>query len=142
MFEHYTESGRRAIFFARKESGRLGSMQIQCLHVLLGLLNESGTTFLAAGLRGTVQDLVQDLRRALPEARDPIPDHLDLPLSNECKDALQTAAAEAERLGSRHIEPAHLVLALAEKCEDLGRILENHGVERASLMELARRSSH
>jgi len=141
MFERYTESGRRAIFFARQESGRLGSQQIQCLHVLLGLLNESGATFLAAGLRGTVQDLAGDLRRALPEARDPIPDHLDLPLSNECKNALHTAAAEAERLGSRHVQPVHLALGLAQECQDLATILSNHGVERANLVELAQRSS-
>lgn len=141
MFEHYTESGRRAIIFARRESGRLGSLQIQCLHVLLGLLNESGTTFLAAGLRGTVQDLAEDLRRALPEPGKPIPDHVDLPLSTECKKGLLVAAAEAERLGSHHIQPIHLALGLVRECQNLAIFLRNHGIEQANLIELARRSS-
>jgi ATP-dependent Clp protease ATP-binding subunit ClpC len=141
MFERYTDSARRAIFFARQESGGLGSQEIHSLHLLLGLLKESGATFLAAGLQGTVQETAEDLRRALPEPGKPIPDHLDLPLSNECKNALQTAAAEAERLGSQHVQPIHLALGLTQECRDLAIILANHGVERANLVELARRSS-
>jgi ATP-dependent Clp protease ATP-binding subunit ClpA len=141
MFQRYTENARRAIFFSRREAGRLGSHEIRCLHVLLGILNESGTTFLAAGLSGTVQELAEDLRRALPEPGEPIPDHVDLPLSNESKKALLAAAAEAERSGSRDIKPIHLVLGLTQECQDLATILAKHGIEHANMIKLAQESS-
>lgn len=142
MFERYTENVRRAIFCARKEAGSLGSPQIDCLHVFLGLLQQSGPMFLAAGLRGTVQGLAEDLRRALPEAREPVPEHIDLPLSNDCKKALSASAAEADRLSGPDVRPAHLALGLMQQCPELALILANHGVERKKLVELARQTSY
>lgn len=138
MFERYTESGRRAIFFARLESGRLGSPQINCLHMLLALAEHSGPMFLAAGLRGTVPALAEDLRRALPEARDPIATNVDLPLTDDCKKALLAAVAEADRLGNQSVNPAHLALGLMQESPELALILAGHGIERTKLAELAR----
>jgi len=40
MFERYTESARRVIFFARYEASSLGSTTIETEHLLLGLLRE------------------------------------------------------------------------------------------------------
>jgi ATP-dependent Clp protease ATP-binding subunit ClpA len=40
MFERYTESARRVIFFARYEASNYGSHIIQTEHLLLGLLRE------------------------------------------------------------------------------------------------------
>lgn len=138
MFERYTESGRRAIFFARFESGQLGSPQINCVHMLLALAEHSGPMFLAAGLRGTVQALAEDVRRALPEPGEPIPTHFDLPLSNDCKNALLAAVAEADRLGNQSVNPAHMLLGLMQESPELAIILANHGIERTKLAELAR----
>lgn len=137
MFERYTDNARKAVFFARHRAGGLGSPYIECLHLFLSLLEQSGTMLLAAGLRGTAQALAEDLKRALPEAREPIPTHVDLPVSDDCKKALLSALAEADRLGSRHVNPAHLALGLMQECPGLAAILATHGVERTKLVEIA-----
>lgn len=138
MFERYTVNARRVIFFARVEAGRLGSPEITCLHMLLGSLEQSGPILLAAGLRGTVQALADDLRRALPEAREPIPTNLDLPLAADCETALLASVAEADHLSSRNVNPAHMVLGLAQAAPELATIMANHGIERPKLVEVAR----
>ena len=40
MFEKYNEKARRALFFARYESSKLGSKVIESEHILLGILRE------------------------------------------------------------------------------------------------------
>src|SRR5712691_9328392 len=40
MFERYTESARRALFFARYETSRLGATSIETEHIFLGLIRE------------------------------------------------------------------------------------------------------
>lgn len=40
MFERYTESARRTIFFGRYEASQFGSPEIDTEHLLLGLLRE------------------------------------------------------------------------------------------------------
>src|SRR6266568_1618811 len=40
MFERYTESARRVLFFARYEASQLGSISIETEHLLLGLIRE------------------------------------------------------------------------------------------------------
>ena len=40
VFERYTESARRVIFFARYFTGRTGSLEIETEHLLLGLLRQ------------------------------------------------------------------------------------------------------
>ena len=107
--------------------------------MLLALADQSGPMFLAAGLRGTVQDLTEDLRRALPEAREPIPTHFDLPLSDDCKNALLTAVAEADRLGNQSVNTAHLLLGLMQESRELATVLANHGIEPQKLVEVARK---
>lgn len=95
--------------------------------------------FLAAGLRGTIPALTEDLRRALPEAGEPIPTNIDLPLTEDCKKALLAAVAEADRLGNQSVNPAHLALGLMQESPELALILANHGIERMKLVELARK---
>jgi ATP-dependent Clp protease ATP-binding subunit ClpC len=40
MFERYTESARRVLFFARYEAGQRGSVSVAPEHLLLGLIRE------------------------------------------------------------------------------------------------------
>lgn len=44
MFDRYTESARRVIFFARYEASQYGNPQIGTEHLLLGLLRERRAT--------------------------------------------------------------------------------------------------
>jgi ATP-dependent Clp protease ATP-binding subunit ClpC len=41
MFERYTESARRALFFARYEASQLGSAVIDTEHMLLGVIRDA-----------------------------------------------------------------------------------------------------
>src|SRR6185437_884711 len=98
MFERYTENARRVIFFARHHAGKSGSPSIECGHLLLAALEQSGTLFFAAGLRGLAEHLADDIRTQLPPAAPPISSNIDMPLSSACVQAVNNAIAEADRL--------------------------------------------
>ncbi|HEV3485778.1 MAG TPA: Clp protease N-terminal domain-containing protein [Vicinamibacterales bacterium] len=40
MFDHFNESARKALFYARYEASRLGDEVIDSKHILLGILRE------------------------------------------------------------------------------------------------------
>ena len=111
MFERYTESARRAVFFARYEASAFGSNAIKSEHLLLGLLREHT---LARSLLGG-SEAIQAVRKEI-ESRTQIgpkvSTSVDLPLSEECKQALELAAEEAGNLGDSHIRDGHLLLGL------------------------------
>jgi hypothetical protein len=133
MFERYTEKARRAIFFARYEASQNGSPFIDTMHLLLGILHESKVLFSEAGLQVSVAHLSEDCRKALPPAHKMIPTNVDLPLSNECKQALEAASAEADRLGSESVGWQHLMLGLIKASGDIASLLHRHGITEETL---------
>jgi hypothetical protein len=110
MFERYTEKARRTIFFARHEASNFGSPYIETEHLLLGLLNDGFlASFVLQGI--SVQGIREDILATLPRQKE-IPTSVDLPLSNNAKQALSYGAEEAERLADRQIRNQHLLLGL------------------------------
>lgn len=128
MFERYTEKARRAIFFARYEASQNGSPSIESLHLLLGILRDNSYLFSKAGLHGTTVELAESCRRFLPAPREKVSVSVDLPLSNECREALTNALAEADQLGSESIAPQHILLGLIKASSEVSGILNDHGV--------------
>lgn len=128
MFERYTEAARRAIFFARYEASQHGATAIGPIHLLLGLLRESGATFTLAGNGVSVDTIIEDCRRALPSLGEKTSTSVDMPLTEECKRALAEAALQADILSSRAITPQHLTLGLMKVSEDVAAILRKHGL--------------
>src|SRR6476661_8287195 len=112
MFEQYDDKARRAVFFARYEASETGSSAINSLHLLLGILRENGALFTVAVNGVSVNALMEECRRALPIEGEKISTSVDLPLSEECKQALEEAAKQAEVLASRTVQPIHLALGL------------------------------
>ncbi len=118
MFERYTESARRVIFFARYEASQYGSPYIETEHLLMGILRQDKTLtkrFLQSAAS------VESIRKQIESqttAGTKISTSVDLPLSDESKRVLAYAAEEAERLGHKHIGTEHLLLGLLreEKC--------------------------
>jgi ATP-dependent Clp protease ATP-binding subunit ClpC len=110
MFERYTETARQTIVRAKHEADRFGSREVGVGHILLALLND------AALIRDTLEGVSEDELREAIGARLPrgetIPLPHDLPLSSESRQALISAAEEAEELGHRHVGNAHLLLGL------------------------------
>ncbi|HWF08157.1 MAG TPA: Clp protease N-terminal domain-containing protein, partial [Bryobacteraceae bacterium] len=135
MFERYTETARRTIFFARYEASQFGSPQIETEQILLGVLREDKA--LANRLLGS-HARVEELRNSIKLRGTTglkIATSVDLPLSHESKRALAYGAEECERLNQKQIGPEHLLLGLLreEKCF-AAQLLREYGVT----VELAR----
>jgi hypothetical protein len=112
MFERYTETARRVIFFARYEASQYGSSSINSEHILLGLLREDRAMMnrlvspigLEVGIRSEVERLVNSGER--------IAISVELPLSADSKKILNIAGEEADRLGHKHIGTEHILLGI------------------------------
>jgi ATP-dependent Clp protease ATP-binding subunit ClpC len=138
MFERYTEKARRAIFFARYEASQFGSQWIEGQHLLLALLREDFGVF-APFLKN--REAAQAIRKEI-EAWFPAGPHVstavDLPLSAECKRALNHAAEEAQRLAHEWIAPVHQLLGLLrEESGAVTEILARYGVGLETVRALA-----
>ncbi len=136
MFERYTETARRVIFFARYEASQLGSPHIETEHLLLALLREDKALigrFL--GGRTSVESIRKQIE-AQATPREIISSGVDLPLSEESRRALNYAAEEAERLGHGQIGTEHLLLGLLREENCLAaEILHKRGLHLTSLRE-------
>jgi ATP-dependent Clp protease ATP-binding subunit ClpA len=130
MFERYTDSARRALFFARYECSELGAPGIDTEHLLLGLMRAStGLTRQILARAGIdADDIRQDiLRRSTASAR--IPTSVELPFSEAAKRALLAAAEEANRLKHGHITTEHLLLGLLVADDSIASAtLRQHGL--------------
>lgn len=112
MFERYTETARRVIFFARYEASQYGSSTIASEHILLGLLREdratlrpfSGPAYSGPQIRTEIESLI---KRGKPFATS-----VEVPLSDESKKILNLAGEEADRLGHKHIGTEHILLGI------------------------------
>ena len=112
MFERYTEKARRVIFFARYEASQYGGPYIETEYLLLGLLREDPALvkrFL--GPTNVAADIRTEIERQMTR-RERISTSVEMPLTEECKKALNLAAEESERLAQRHIGTEHLLLGM------------------------------
>src|SRR5262249_18315024 len=111
MFERYTESARRAIFFARYEASQLGSPYIETRHLLLGIMREDKTLTCV----WLTNERAENIRLAIESAGNSqkrVSTSVDLPLSSKCKQALTSAAEQADSRSDRYISTGHLLLGL------------------------------
>jgi len=133
MFERYTESARRTVFFARYEASNFGSPHIDTEHLLLGLLREDKALIRRVLLTADFDAVRQEVAGRIKPGPKSIPTSVDLPLSEHAKRALMYTAEEADRLNHRPIGTTHLLLGLmrdetfasAESLSHLGAHLES-----------------
>lgn len=115
-FEQYSESARRAIFFARMEAEKMGSAKFEAEHLLLGLIWQGGEFlelfFGSVEAAGTVREELAANSTTSKETREA---QAHLPISEECRRALGRGAAAAERLGKDQVGVEHLLLGLLEE---------------------------
>jgi ATP-dependent Clp protease ATP-binding subunit ClpC len=128
MFERYTESARRALFFSRYEASELRRLSIETEHLLLGLLR---------GVRGLTRDLFADAHLSYDEivekmqttTGEKLAVSVEIPFSEQTKRALHAAAEESDRLGHAYIGTEHLLLGLlGDEHSVAGSILATHGL--------------
>jgi uncharacterized protein (TIGR03435 family) len=129
VFEHFTETARRALFFARWEAGRLGSESVESEHLLLGLIRE--TRGIASQVFARSPLSLEDIRKELERGKSPgqgaPPD--ENRLGAEVRRILQFATEEADRLLHQAIGTEHLLLGiLREERSAAASILMAHGM--------------
>src|SRR5712691_2506750 len=146
MFERYTETARRVIFFARYEASQYGSSYIESEHLLLSLIREDKALAIRLAIRFLPPHSWAESIRNEIESRitigKRIPTSVEVPISQECKRILNYAIEEAERLGHKHVSTEHLLLAILreEKCL-AAEILQKRGVRLSTSHEWATHGS-
>src|SRR5258708_8282168 len=128
MFERYTESARRALFFARFEASELGGASIETEHLLLGLLrSDQGVT---RTLFARVQVSYEPVRATFSASPgNKTPTSVEIPFSEETKRVLRHAMEESDRLGHSYIGTEHLLLGvLREERPIAGTLLSRYGM--------------
>src|ERR1035437_9285708 len=129
MFEKYNEKARRALFFARYESSKLGSKVIESEHILLGVLREGEEIIREIFARFNVKP--DEIRREIEGDRvfvERVSSTQELPLSEESKKILAYASHEAESMMHPYVGTEHLLIGIlrVDPCV-AGRILMAHG---------------
>jgi ATP-dependent Clp protease ATP-binding subunit ClpC len=127
MFERYTETSRKAIFFARYEASQAGSEYIETEHLLLGLLRTDEALTLRLLKPEGIASIQEQIHKRFSGKKTST--SVDLPLSRECKRVLAHGDQEAIRRSHEQIEPHHLLLGLLRE-EDCvaARMMLEHGV--------------
>jgi ATP-dependent Clp protease ATP-binding subunit ClpC len=129
MFERYTGSGRRAIFFARYEASQYGNPYIEPEHLLLAVLRADQALTERFIKNATLADIRKQIEERT-EIRPKTSTSVDLPLNDASKRVLSYAAEEAERLGHKNIGTPHLLLGLLREEESLAaEILRANGLD-------------
>jgi ATP-dependent Clp protease ATP-binding subunit ClpC len=117
MFERFTESARRMLFYARLAAHEIGGDAIGVEHVCLGFLRERHT--------GLTHDLLGpaalSYERACAEVeaafgqRQALPTETEIPLTDSVQQLLRRAVAEADALQHSYVGTEHLLLALLQE---------------------------
>ena len=129
MFERYTESARRALFFSRYEASETGSATIETEHLLLGLLRGRGiVSRLFEPANASAEAIAADVRKRIT-LREKFTTTVEIPFSKETKRVLVLAEEEADRLGHSYIGTEHLLLGLLRTERSVaGSVLTAHGL--------------
>ena len=139
MFERYTESARRTLFFARGAAIELGSALIEPDHVLLAAMRE---------LRAAENQLafVIDQHGRLSEKMatmkwDAALTVGEIPFGPATKKVLICAMHEADDLHQAHIGPEHLLLGVLRGDEAMAEQMKRDGVTLERIRTLAAESN-
>jgi ATP-dependent Clp protease ATP-binding subunit ClpC len=133
MFERYTESARRSLFFARYEASQLGSIAIEPEHLLLGLIRDDSAV--EALLKVDLDRLRSHVRGQVP-SKEKFATSVEIPFDPPTKRVLQYAAEEADALKHPHIGSEHLLLGLLrEERSGAGAALAAQGVRLGDLRQ-------
>ena len=126
MFERYTESARRSLFFARYDASQLGSLSIEPEHLLLGLLRDSRA--ISVLVRVSLEGLRAEIEKGVVFT-EKVSTSVEVPFSAAATRVLQFAAQEADGMRHAHIGSEHLLLGvLREEQSAAASALARHGV--------------
>jgi uncharacterized protein (TIGR03435 family) len=129
VFERYTEAARRALFFARHEAERLGSVSVESEHLLLALIRETGGTVSRLLARANIapEAIRRDIDGLKRRPQGPPPD--ENRLGEEANRILRLASEEANRFLHHDTDTEHLLLGILREDQSVAAsILAAHGM--------------
>jgi ketosteroid isomerase-like protein len=134
MFERFTETTRRVIFFARYEASEYGSRHIDTEHLLLGLMREDFPLMSSMiGSNISVDKIRQEIEKII-ERGQRFSVGIEVPLSTGSRRVLKFAGEEADRFAQRQVGTEHMLLALLrEKNARAAAILRQCGAREAEI---------
>jgi ATP-dependent Clp protease ATP-binding subunit ClpC len=133
VFERFTETARKSVFFARYEASAAGTSEIEAPHLLLGILRADAALAQLVGPPDRIEQLRQRIFEE-PSQKANVPLNADLPLSHDAKRALSHAAEQAEKLQDKYITAEHLLLGLVyEKDSPVAVLMREMGVSMKKL---------
>jgi ATP-dependent Clp protease ATP-binding subunit ClpC len=135
MFDRYTLSARRVIYYARFEASEFGSSSIDAEHILLGLLREDPALVAQfLGPEDSVEVLRHDVDERKPRQGQKTPVSIDLPLASDAKRVLKHADRESRKLSQ--LDAPHLLLGLLLENEcQAAEVLRAHGLNVSAIRE-------
>ncbi len=142
MFERYTESARKAIFFGRYEASVFGSNEIEVEHLLLGVLRaDADLSIRVFHTQKNIDTVRHRITLEAPRAEKRVSTSVDLPLSDSCKRVLSLAVEDASRRNQSFVSAGHLLLGIAQEPSSLAaRLVLESGVTIAALQAEASRA--
>ena len=143
MFERYTKTARRVIFFSRIYASWLGSHKIDTEHLLLSLLSrDQGLARRFLGSAWAADSVWQKIEQS-GRIGKPIVGRCDLPLSSVSKRVLSYAAQEANQLASKTVSTEHLLLGLLREQDCFAaEFLDEHSVHLAQTRQELMRTAY
>ncbi len=138
MFERFTETARRALFFSRYETTELGGDAIEPEHLLLGLVRtDRGPLPRVFALANMSYSQVRaEIQSRWGERQHPA-QRVEIPFSGQTKRILQYTAEEADRADHKQIDTGHLLLGvLREEHSFATEMLNRHGISLRQAREL------
>jgi len=137
MFERYSESARRALFFARYELTEFGGAAIEPEHLVLGVLRARPGA-IGRFARAPEEALRHRIADSLSKPGK-LATSVEVPFSASTKEVLERTRTEADDLKNRWIVPEHLILSVVVKTSgEATRALHDAGVEANAIREYLR----
>lgn len=136
MFERYTDTARRSLFFARYEVTQFGGLAIEPEHLVLGVLRAAPQRVLRfAGGTASAGSLRAALEQAVATG-EKVSASVELPFSPACKSVLEQTPIEADAAKNVWIGPEHIVLGVLVRTDGhAARILLEAGLTAAAIRE-------
>jgi len=130
MWQRFTTSARKVIFYAQEEAGRLGENYVSTEHLILGLIreNESVAVQILGRFGVSPERIRKEIERQVSHGGGRLSQ--DMQLTPRAKRVIDLAYEEALRLQNNYIGTEHLLLGMILEGEGLaGRTLTMLGVD-------------
>jgi heme-degrading monooxygenase HmoA len=117
MFERYSESARRSLFFSRYAVTELGGTTIEPEHLVLGVFRANPKAIVRFVRGAEAAARLRERLEAVSTVPEKVATTVEIPFSADTKAALEQTPIEADRLKNRWILPEHLILCVMLKTD-------------------------